>query len=137
MLIGGYLKRLARGAEFPVVARLTAAGKLDRTFGVRGVRVLDPKLQLVSDLDRDASGIYASGGSSTGGGKALYVARLTDRGAVSKTFGTAGYVRFQWGFEQTLNAVDLGPRNQLAAVGDTADDEGIGGDYAIAKLSTK
>ena len=98
----------------PAVGRLTAAGVVDETFGVGGIRVLD--------LADGSGGVIDVAVSSDGGITALgryddqhlprgylsFVARVTATGTVDPTFGSGGRVALRGYVESMLVEADRG-----------------------------
>lgn len=120
-----------------VVARLTAAGTLDTTFGSGGFVATD------FDSDEDFAfnaliqpdgKIIAVGQAIVGGDYDFAVARYTTDGVLDNTFGGDGKVTIGFGGEDTVHDAALQPDGKLVIVGmnlATFDD-----DFAIARLKT-
>jgi len=97
LLAAGY-----QGATFnlaPFLARFTADGRPDSTFGTAGVRPLDfgSTLGIICDLDLDAEGRPYLAGASGFPALALLLARLKPDGEFDSSFGTAGRVTTTFG----------------------------------------
>lgn len=100
------------------VARLTAAGVLDTTFGTNGVATFDfGGDEVGSGLALDSMGrIVVVGRQGQFGGEML-VARLTTAGVLDSTFATGGRYLPTTTPMEALNAVVLDTSNDIFAVG--------------------
>jgi uncharacterized delta-60 repeat protein len=113
------------------VARLTATGALDTTFGTNGIAQFDFGAdETVNDLAIDSTGrlvlVGLQGNTFSGD---LFVARLTPVGALDATFGTNGRYLPITGTTDGLNALVVGAGDSVIAVGFS------GADSLVLKLT--
>lgn len=98
------------------VARLTANGALDPTFGTNGVARFDlGGVDLIEALTLDATGRVVVAGSRDGND--IVVVRLTAAGALDASFGTGGTFAQTSGMFSGLNGVVTDASNAVIAVG--------------------
>jgi uncharacterized delta-60 repeat protein len=93
-----------------VVAKLSADGVLDASFGTGGFfrGGFGSAVTFASDLDVDAQGRPLVAGTREGGPTAAAVLRVTTAGALDATFGTNGIVTTNFGADQArIRGVDL------------------------------
>ncbi|HEX7273417.1 MAG TPA: choice-of-anchor Q domain-containing protein [Casimicrobiaceae bacterium] len=96
-LVGGMLNNGTN--DVPFVAKFTAAGTPDASFGTNGVTVLNslPLFAAISGFAVDASGRGVIAGNTVpipNQGVHTFVARLTSAGALDATFGSGGVATF-------------------------------------------
>lgn len=132
--IGGS-KEVSPGDFDFLVARFTAAGALDTTFGSGGTVTIDTaggtEDELANDLKIDDAGlIYISGGRSDG---MTLVARLDATGALDPTFGAGGVAIFTvaGGLIDEGMAVEPGPTPRIYVVGS----DGMNLDAVLVRLT--
>jgi uncharacterized delta-60 repeat protein len=104
-------------ADKYLVARLTAKGTMDTTFGQGGVAAITVGAQAMGDavaLQSDGK-IVVTGGADDGG-SIIATARLTSSGSLDTTFGTRGISEFSGGGVNAV-AIDSSGRILLAGVG--------------------
>jgi uncharacterized delta-60 repeat protein len=123
------------GFDF-ALARYTAGGALDTTFGEGGRVITDfaGDWDTASALALDARGRLVAGGAVTISGNVDFgLARYTPDGRPDPTFGNGGKLTVDFGATERLDALAVLPGGTLAAAGATnAADEG---DFALALVS--
>ena len=111
-----------------VVARLTASGRLDRSFGSGGVVRTRPSAETHQvygmAVQRDGK-VVVAGMSFFGGDRDFYLLRLAANGRLDRRFGRNGVVRTQFGNDpEGAHALVLQPDGKLVAAGFTLMPEG-------------
>ena len=103
-----------------LVARFSAAGIIDNSFGINGrfISTANQKGQ-AQDVVIDSSGRIIFTGSIVGtvAPDAAIIGRLTSNGLLDSTFATQGYLIDEFNGDPQLNAVALRPNGNLVAVG--------------------
>ena len=103
-----------------LVARFSAAGIIDNSFGINGrfISTANQKGQ-AQDVVIDSSGRIIFTGSIVGtvAPDAAIIGRLTSTGLLDSTFATQGYLIDEFNGDPQLNAVALRPNGNLVAVG--------------------
>lgn len=103
-----------------LVARFSAAGIIDNSFGINGrfISTANQKGQ-AQDVVIDSSGRIIFTGSIVGtvAPDAAIVGRLTGSGQLDSTFATLGYFINEFNGDAQLNAIDIRPNGNLVAVG--------------------
>ena len=103
-----------------LVARFSAAGIIDNSFGINGrfISTANQKGQ-AQDVVIDSSGRVIFTGSIVGtvAPDAAIIGRLTSNGLLDSTFATQGYLIDEFNGDPQLNAVALRPNGNLVAVG--------------------
>ena len=103
-----------------LVARFSAAGIIDNSFGINGrfISTANQKGQ-AQDVVIDSSGRIIFTGSIVGtvAPDAAIIGRLTSNGLLDSTFATQGYLIDEFNGDPQLNAVSLRPNGNLVAVG--------------------
>ena len=103
-----------------MVARFSAAGIIDNSFGINGrfISTANQKGQ-AQDVVIDSSGRIIFTGSIVGtvAPDAAIIGRLTSTGLLDSTFATQGYLIDEFNGDPQLNAVALRPNGNLVAVG--------------------
>ena len=103
-----------------LVARFSAAGIIDNSFGINGrfISTANQKGQ-AQDVVIDSSGRIVFVGSIVGtvAPDAAIVGRLTNTGSLDASFATQGYLIDEFNGDPQLNAVALRPNGNLVAVG--------------------
>ena len=103
-----------------LVARFSAAGIIDNSFGINGrfISTANQKGQ-AQDVVIDSSGRIIFTGSIVGtvAPDAAIIGRLTSTGLLDTTFATQGYLIDEFNGDPQLNAVALRPNGNLVAVG--------------------
>ena len=103
-----------------LVARFSAAGIIDNSFGINGrfISTANQKGQ-AQDVVIDSSGRIIFTGSIVGtvAPDAAIIGRLTSTGLLDSTFATQGYLIDEFNGDPQLNAVSLRPNGNLVAVG--------------------
>jgi uncharacterized delta-60 repeat protein len=125
ILIGGYTNK---GDDF-AVARLTAAGVLDTTFGGDGRQMVNfGGNDVCNDLALQSDNKIVLVGTT---GTDMAVARLTAAGALDATFSGDGLQTIDFTATETGSGVALQPDNKIVVVGSTSKDN----DMAVARLT--
>ena len=103
-----------------LVARFSAAGIIDNSFGINGrfISTANQKGQ-AQDVVIDSSGRIIFTGSIVGtvAPDAAIIGRLTSTGLLDSTFATQGYLIDEFNGDPQLNAIALRPNGNLVAVG--------------------
>jgi uncharacterized delta-60 repeat protein len=103
-----------------LVARFSAAGIIDNSFGINGrfISTANQKGQ-AQDVVIDSTGRIVFVGSIVGtvAPDAAIVGRLTNTGSLDASFATQGYLIDEFNGDPQLNAVALRPNGNLVAVG--------------------
>ena len=103
-----------------LVARFSAAGIIDNSFGINGrfISTANQKGQ-AQDVVIDSSGRIIFTGSIVGtvAPDAAIIGRLTSNGLLDSTFATQGYLIDEFNGDPQLNAITLRPNGNLVAVG--------------------
>lgn len=103
-----------------LVARFSAAGIIDNSFGINGrfISTANQKGQ-AQDVVIDSSGRIIFTGSIVGtvAPDAAIIGRLTSNGLLDSTFATQGYLIDEFNGDPQLNAIALRPNGNLVAVG--------------------
>ena len=103
-----------------LVARFSAAGIIDNSFGINGrfISTANQKGQ-AQDVVIDSSGRIVFVGSIVGtvAPDAAIVGRLTNTGSLDASFATQGYLIDEFNGDPQLNAIALRPNGNLVAVG--------------------
>ena len=103
-----------------LVARFSAAGIIDNSFGINGrfISTANQKGQ-AQDVVIDSSGRVIFTGSIVGtvAPDAAIIGRLTSNGLLDSTFATQGYLIDEFNGDPQLNAIALRPNGNLVAVG--------------------
>lgn len=116
------------------VARITPEGHLDEAFGTQGFVEVDfGGENTVHAIHRQADRKWLVGGSSTVAGRERFaVARLTSRGALDSTFGTAGVVTAAVGSEGFVRDIAVDAEGRVLVGGPTGPSETSV--YALARF---
>ena len=123
-------KIIVVGVEYPtvsdsndqriLVARFSAAGIIDNSFGINGrfISTANQKGQ-AQDVVIDSSGRIIFTGSIVGtvAPDAAIIGRLSSNGLLDSTFATQGYLIDEFNGDPQLNAIALRPNGNLVAVG--------------------
>ena len=123
-------KFIVVGAEYPtvsdssdqriLVARFSAAGVIDNSFGINGrfISTANQKGQ-AQDVVIDSTGRIVFVGSIVGtvAPDAAIVGRLTNTGSLDASFATQGYLINEFNGDPRLNAIAIRPNGNLVAVG--------------------
>jgi uncharacterized delta-60 repeat protein len=113
-----------------LVARLTADGKLDATFGTGGKTTYGPGTAAAfNGIARQPDGKLVAVGSRTDGTVDSFVVRVTAAGAVDTSFHSTGSLIQDFGGTDKLNAVQV-QGNGAIVVGGTSDTDGFVGRLA-------
>ena len=103
-----------------LVARFSAAGIIDNSFGINGrfISTANQKGQ-AQDVVIDSSGRIIFTGSIVGtvAPDAAIIGRLTSTGLLDSTFATQGYLIDEFNGDPQLNAIALRPNGNLVAIG--------------------
>ena len=103
-----------------LVARFSAAGIIDNSFGINGrfISTANQKGQ-AQDVVIDSTGRIVFVGSIVGtvAPDAAIVGRLTNTGSLDASFATQGYLIDEFNGDPQLNAIALRPNGNLVAVG--------------------
>ena len=103
-----------------LVARFSAAGIIDNSFGINGrfISTANQKGQ-AQDVVIDSSGRIVFVGSIVGtvAPDAAIVGRLTNTGSLDASFATQGYLINEFNGDPRLNAIAIRPNGNLVAVG--------------------
>ena len=103
-----------------LVARFSAAGIIDNSFGINGrfISTANQKGQ-AQDVVIDSSGRIVFVGSIVGtvAPDAAITGRLTSNGSLDSTFATQGYLINEFNGDPRLNAITIRPNGNLVAVG--------------------
>ena len=127
-LIAGTLFSTTSSTPSFGVARITAAGALDNTFGTNGIVIHDTgQDQFVQDAQVDASGRIVMVGWTTGGIGLpidLIVGRINANGTLDTTFGTNGWIVYDsgGGVDDEAYGVAIHPSGQITVAGRTGGD---------------
>jgi uncharacterized delta-60 repeat protein len=120
------------------LARFTAAGRPDGTFGTGG-RVITDFAGGFDDaraLVVQGGKLVAAGGATTGSGPDFALARYDDRGSLDPTFGTGGRVTTDFapvfGDADEINALVV-QQGKLVAAGSSFTGGGLRFDFAMAR----
>jgi uncharacterized delta-60 repeat protein len=135
VVVAGLWRRCDVGCELAVL-RLSSAGKLDRSFGRNGRRLLPDSWALQPDLAIQKNGkIVVAAGARPPRATGLdrwdfdfVLGRLLPNGALDRRFGHNGVVRDDFGSSAFGQAVAVQPNGKLliaGMVGDLADDVGL------------
>jgi uncharacterized delta-60 repeat protein len=129
----------------PFVARFTANGAADASYGTGGVAVLSalPLSFGIMGSAIDASGqVVIVGTAPPAGpeGQDIFVTRLTSAGATDATFGSAGVARFAVSATGTRHdrgtTVAIQPDGKIVVGGRTMGSAGLGFDFLLLRLET-
>jgi uncharacterized delta-60 repeat protein len=133
IVVAGIANRCDVGCKLAVL-RLSPAGKLDRSFGRNGTRLLPVSWGWQPDLALQKNGkILVAAGARPRGAKGLdrfdfVLSRLLPNGAVDRRFGHNGAVRDEFGSPAFGQAVAVQPNGKLliaGVVGRLADGVGL------------
>jgi uncharacterized delta-60 repeat protein len=127
---------IGRDFDF-VLARYTADGSLDPTFGVGGRVVADLGANdgiLAIRLQADGK-IVAVGGSGADNAFDFVVARYTAGGALDTSFGSGGATRTDFGGRDVARSVALQPDGKIVAAGDTRNPATGDFNFALARYN--
>jgi len=95
------------------IARVTASGALDTAFGTNGTATFDTgQVEYIEDGVRDAQGRIVLVGRASVSGAGPHdalLARLTPNGQLDPTFGTAGFVFYDSGGDDSGTSVTIDP----------------------------
>ena len=124
------------GTEVFAVARYTADGALDATFGEGGKSTL-----FIGDFNGASSvavqpdgKIVVAGYTSIKGQYDFLVARLTETGSLDMSFGGAGYAVTDFnGFDDRINGISLQSDGKIVAAGNSY--SGMNNDFAVARYN--
>jgi uncharacterized delta-60 repeat protein len=120
-LVLGGLWSCGSACDF-ALARLTAQGGLDPTFGSSGVATMDLGGQdtLYALALQPDGGLLAAGGTRAGfpGNADSVVLRYSDAGVLDPAFGTGGVAMNDLGGDDLLNGLALEPDGDLVAAGE-------------------
>jgi uncharacterized delta-60 repeat protein len=121
------------GSDF-IAVRFTTDGKLDKTFGNKGVTITDAGSEtdaLASVAIQSNGKIVAGGQTSRNGTSQFALIRYTEDGAVDSSYGSQGLVITNFGNACNINSIALTTDNKVVAVGDY--NNGSTSDFAIAR----
>src|SRR5262245_43372278 len=122
ILVGGSVATNGTGAWDFALARLTAAGALDPSFGTGGLETFDFGGDdfLTGLVLQPADGKIVLAGHSDQATAAVFVAaRLNPDGSADASFGTGGTQTVSFGAFDVANAVTLQPDGKILLVGST------------------
>ena len=107
------------GSEVFVLARFTANGSLDTSFGVNGSNTSTPGTDdLITSVQIDATGeIFAAGDANFGGSPRGVVAKYTASGILDTSFGTGGYSASPAGVDYQFSSLVLENSGDVVAGG--------------------
>lgn len=117
IVIAGWIQRPASSDAQTILARYTADGRLDASFGTGGVLqdvIPRAKSADLRDLASDAAGRLYLAGQRDG---LYYVARLTADGKLDDTFGTGGLTTDPGSDRSSFDAVTVQPDGTVFAAG--------------------
>jgi uncharacterized delta-60 repeat protein len=117
-----------------IAARFTTDGKLDKTFGNKGVTITDAGSEtdaLASVAIQSNGKIVAGGQTSRNGINQFALIRYTNDGIVDSSYGSQGLVITNFGNACNINSIALTTDNKVVAVGNY--NNGSAGDFAIAR----
>ena len=117
-----------------IAARFTTDGKLDKTFGNKGVTITDAGSEtdaLASVAIQSNGKIVAGGQTSRNGINQFALIRYTKDGAVDSSYGSQGLVITNFGNASNINSIALTTDNKVVAVGNY--NNGSASDFAIAR----
>jgi uncharacterized delta-60 repeat protein len=127
VVVGGQSSKAA--GQRAALIRYTRAGRLDPSFGSRGIVV--SRIGFLNDTSAIAiqpdSKIVAAGGVAIGESTHLMIARYNTDGTFDRSFGNGGSVVTDFG---SYSALAIQPDGKLVAAG------GAGGDFAVARYTT-
>jgi uncharacterized delta-60 repeat protein len=117
-----------------IAARFTTDGKLDKTFGNKGVTITDAGSEtdaLASVAIQSNGKIVAGGQTSRNGINQFALIRYSKDGIVDSSYGSQGLVITNFGNSCNINSIALTTDNKVVAVGNY--NNGSAGDFAIAR----
>ena len=136
IIVAGQTSGGAGGSQF-AIARLTAGGSLDPSFGTGGETTVDfggTKDGATAALVTSTGQIVLTGFTDPGGaGDDFAATRLNADGSLDATFGNAGKTTVDFGGNDSGEAGVLTPAGQILISGDTS--ASGGGDFAAARLT--
>jgi uncharacterized delta-60 repeat protein len=112
------------------LARYTADGKLDSSFGVGGKSVASKRVLLRLALQRDGKLILA-GSVIAGHGRAFFLGRYTQEGEVDSSFGRGGKVFTDFGSPAVANALAVQANGKIVVAGSRRFN-----DFAVARYTS-
>jgi uncharacterized delta-60 repeat protein len=137
IVVGGSAATGGMGGEDFAVARLTAAGALDGSFGSGGKQTIDlgsdDFLTGLAVQPRDQK-IVVAGYGKQGSGASFEAARLGTDGSLDASFGSAGKEVVAVGAVGMANAVALQPDGKVVLAGSTGPSGGPA-DFAAVRLN--
>ncbi|HEX3831482.1 MAG TPA: delta-60 repeat domain-containing protein [Solirubrobacteraceae bacterium] len=136
IIVAGQTSGGAGGSQF-AIARLTAGGALDPSFGTGGEATVDfggTKDGATGAFVTSTGQIVLTGFTDPGGaGDDFAAARLNADGSLDATFGNAGRTTVDFGGNDSGEAAALTPAGQIIISGDTS--ASGGGDFAVTRLT--
>lgn len=117
-----------------IAARFTTDGKLDQTFGGKGVTITDAGSEtdaLASVAIQSNGKIVAGGQTSRNGINQFALIRYNNDGSVDSSYGSQGLVITNFGNICNINSIALTADNKVVAVGNY--NNGSASDFAIAR----
>src|SRR5690606_22498328 len=116
------------------VAKLTADGELDTSFGVDGIRTISfGGADVVTTVQLQDDGAIVVAGTADDGFDANFaVARLLPDGRLDPTFGAGGMATVAFGGDDRAGDMVLLPDGSIVIVGDTAQTRTSRRTFAVA-----
>lgn len=135
-LIAGGESYALEGSAFmerPMLVRLTSRGKLDRSFGTRGIARGKAGAQLL-DLALEKNGRIVAAGPDAG---QFTLSRFTTAGKPDRLFGTNGIVALAMPTAAQCQALLFDPDGKIVAAGRAEVEGGLTTDLLLARLLTR
>lgn len=142
IVLAGYTATLTGTSGF-ALARYTANGTLDRTFGTDGKVVTEfghSGRSSINAVALDSQGRIVVAGFTQAGGTAgldFALARYTATGTLDRTFGTGGEVatKVRGGDDDVANGLVIQPDGKIVAVGSAQNNDTQQTDFALARYT--